>query len=93
MNVMTKQGSQDNMITYEHYCDRKVDLANIPKNQITLGSTAIVLQDENDSMGIYIAGSDKQWYEISTSTSGGNGSNIILDLIQLIYLGLRRYIL
>lgn len=82
MNIMTKRGSQDNIITYEHYCDTKSDLANIPKNQITLGSTAIVLQDENNSMGIYIAGSDKQWYEISTSSGGASGGTS-LDFIHI----------
>lgn len=83
MNVMTKQGSLDNIITYEHYCDTKADLANIPKSQITLGSVAIVLRDENNSMGIYIAGSDKQWNEFSTSTNGGSGNVVSLDFIHI----------
>ncbi len=73
MNVMTKRGSLDNVVTYEHYCDTKADLNNIPKDQITLGSVAIVLQDENNGMGIYIAGSDKQWNAFSTM-SGGSSS-------------------
>ena len=70
MNVMTKRGSLDNIVTYEHFCDSKADLDNIPKSQITLGSTAIVLQDENDSMGVYLATSQKEWVEISTSMNG-----------------------
>lgn len=82
MNIMTKRGSFDNIITYEHYCDTKADLANIPQSQITLGSVAIVLQDENDSMGIYIASSDKQWNEISTSINGG-GNTVSLDFIHI----------
>lgn len=77
MNIMTKRGTQDNVITYEHYCDVKADLANIPKDQITLGSTAIVLQDENNSMGIYLATSQKEWIEVSTSMSGGGGSTAV----------------
>ena len=82
MNIMTKRGSLDNVITYEHFCVTKADLINIPKSQITLGSVAIVLQDENDSMGIYIAGSDKQWNEISTSINGG-GNTVSLDFIHI----------
>ena len=66
MNVMTKQGSLDNVIIYEHCCDTYADIANIPNNQITLGSIAIVLQDEtNDNeLVVYIANSQKQWIAI-----------------------------
>lgn len=71
MNIMTKRGSEDNIVTYEHYCDTKADLTNIPQDQISLGSVAIVLKDEDDSMGIYLANSNKEW--ISFSTGGGNG--------------------
>lgn len=74
MNIMTKQGSQDNVITYEHFCDTKADLANIPQNQTTLGSTAIVLQDTN-GMGIYIANSNKEWIEFSTVGGSEGGSS------------------
>ena len=52
MNIITKQGSLDNNITYEHYCDTKADLANIPKDQITLGTVAIVLKDEGNEMAL-----------------------------------------
>lgn len=72
MNIMNKRGTQDNIVTYEHYCDTKADLANIPKNQITLGSVAIVLKDDDDSMGIYMANSNKEWISFS---SGGSGMN------------------
>lgn len=82
MNIMTKRGNQDNVVTYEHYCDTKADLANIPKNQTTLGSTAIVLKDENDELGIYIAGSDKQWVPVAMSSSGGGGA-VSLDFIHI----------
>lgn len=81
-NIMTKRGAQDNVITYEHYCDTKADLANIPKSQTTLGSTAIVLKDENDELGIYIAGSDKQWIPVAMSSSGA-GSTVSLDFIHI----------
>ena len=73
-NIMSKRGTQDNIITYEHYCDTKADLANIPKDQITLGSTAVVLQDEDGSLGVYIAGSDKQWIAVAMSGGSGSGS-------------------
>lgn len=62
MNVMTKRGSQDNMITYEHYCDTIADMANIDPKYITLGSVCIVISGENEEMDVYIAGSDKQWH-------------------------------
>lgn len=81
-HIMTKCGTQDNVITYEHYCDAKADLANIPKSQITLGSTAVVLKDENDELGIYIAGSDKQWIPVAMSSSGA-GSIVSLDFIHI----------
>lgn len=61
MNIMTKRGSQDNMITYEHYCDTKVDMDNIKPEYITLGSVCIVVKGENNDLEVYIAGSDKEW--------------------------------
>ena len=62
MNVMTKRGSQDNMITYEHYCDTTADMNNIDPKYITLGSVCIVISGEGGEMDVYIAGSDKQWH-------------------------------
>ena len=82
MNIMTKRGSEDNIVTYEHYCDTKADLANIPQDQISLGSVAIVLKDEDDSMGIYLANSNKEW--ISFSTSGGGSSMSDISLANLV---------
>lgn len=79
MNIMNKRGLQDNIVTYEHYCDTKTDLSNIPKNQITLGSVAIVLQDEDGSMGIYIANSNKEWISFSNGGGGSNMSDISLS--------------
>ena len=83
MNIMTKQGNLDNVITYEHYCDTKADLANIPKSQTTLGSTAVVLKDENNELGIYIAGSDKQWVPVAMSSSGSSSGAVSLDFIHI----------
>lgn len=83
MNILVKRGSLDNVITYEHYCDAKADLANIPKNQITLGSTAVVLQDEDGGLGIYIASSDKEWVAVSTSSGGGSSGGTSLDFIHI----------
>ena len=74
MNIMTKRGSQDNVNIYEHYCDTKADLDNIPKDQIGLGSTAIVLKDENGELGVYLADSNKEWIPISMS-SGDSGTD------------------
>lgn len=78
MNIMTKRGSEDNIVTYEHYCDTKADLENIPQDQISLGSVAIVLKDEDDSMGIYLANSNKEWISFSTG-GGGNGGESSTD--------------
>ena len=80
MNIMNKRGLQDNIVTYEHYCDTKTDLSNIPKNQITLGSVAIVLQDEDGSMGIYIANSNKEWISFSNGGSGNGDENSMSNI-------------
>lgn len=74
-NVMTKRGSQDNVVTYEHYCDTAEDLVNIPEEQITLGSVAIVLND-NGALGAYIANSQKEWVAVLNSGGGGTGDDI-----------------
>jgi len=84
---MTKRGSQDNVVTYEHYCDTKNDLTAIPKDQITLGSTAVVLKDDGDAMGVYMANSSKEWIPFSSvgnagggGSGGGSGSGSIVTL-------------
>ena len=61
MNIMTKRGSLDNTITYEHYCDTKEDMNNIEEKYITLGSICVVIKGENDALELYIADSDKTW--------------------------------
>ena len=63
MNIMTKRGQQDNVVTYEHICDTTADLANIDPNYITLGSVAIVLEGTS-GMEIYMANSSKEWIEM-----------------------------
>jgi len=60
MNIMTKRGSQDNVVTYEHFCDTTADMANIDPKYITLGSVCIVLQGAV-GLEIYIANSSKEW--------------------------------
>ena len=60
-NVMTKRGSLDNVVTFEHYCDTVADLQNIPKDQMSLGSVAIVLQGEDNGLEVYMATTGKQW--------------------------------
>ena len=62
--IMSKRGQQDNIVTYEHICDTHADLENIDSKYITLGSVAIVLQDTGDTLGIYMATSEKQWISI-----------------------------
>lgn len=69
-NVMTKRGALDNNVTYEHYCDSAADLPNIPPEYITLGSIAVVL-DDNGSLGVYMADSSKQWHNLLAT--GGDG--------------------
>ena len=60
-HVMTKRGSEDNVITYEHYCDTTEDMVNIDPKYITLGSVCIVVEGESGELEAYIAKSDKSW--------------------------------
>ena len=66
MNVMTKRGSQDNVVTYEHFCDTVADKQNIDPKYITLGSVCVVLDDEteNHELTFYLAKSDKTWKKV-----------------------------
>lgn len=57
---MTKRGSLDNMVTYEHYCDTVADLPNIDPAEINLGSIAVVVQG-TAGLEVYMAKSDKTW--------------------------------
>ena len=59
-NIMTKRGSEDNVLTYEHICDTNADMDNIDPHYITLGSVCIVLKGES-GLEVYMAASDKEW--------------------------------
>ena len=61
---MTKRGSADNVITYEHYCDTMADREKIDPQYITLGSTCIVVEGESGELEAYIAKSDKTWKQV-----------------------------
>ena len=63
MNIMTKRGVQDNVITYEHWCDTSADLEKIDPQYITLGSVAVVVNEGND-LNVYLATSDKSWKKV-----------------------------
>ena len=65
MYKMTKRGVQDNNVTYEFFCDSDQDLQNIDPHYITLGSTAIILNQ--GALSIYIANSNKEWIDIGAS--------------------------
>ena len=69
-NKLTKVGTQDNQVTYEHVCDTMADVSNIPSNQINLGSTVIVLEGESGGVEVYMAKSDKTW-KFLASIGGG----------------------
>ena len=60
MNVMTKRGSLDNVVTYEHWCDNLADMQNIDPQYVTLGSICIVLSGTS-GLEVYIANSQKEW--------------------------------
>lgn len=64
MNIMTKRGQQDNVVTYEHICDTTEDLNNIDEQYITLGSVAIVLQG-SVGLELYMATSTKEWIQLN----------------------------
>ena len=72
MNIMTKRGTQDNIITYEHICDTTADLENIDPQYITLGSVAIVLQGAV-GLEVYMATSTKAWVNLLGGSNSGEG--------------------
>lgn len=78
-NIMTKRGSLDNIVTYEHFCDDVSDITSIPQDQITLGSIAIALKDgSEEGLKVYIANSQKEWIPlISGSGGGGTIGNVV----------------
>ena len=68
-SVMTKRGSQDNVLTYEHICETKADMANIDPTYITLGSTCIVLEGDAGALEVYMAKANKQWVSLMAPAS------------------------
>lgn len=62
-HITTQRGTQDNVITYTHFCDTKEDMKLIDKKEITLGSVCVVLEDEDagNELNFYLAKSDKTW--------------------------------
>lgn len=63
MHIITKRGSIDNQITYEHYCDTIADMSSINPETITLGSTCVVVEG-NDGLEFYMADSHKEWHAV-----------------------------
>lgn len=72
MNVMTKQGQIDNVLTYEHVCDTTADMVNIPSQQITLGTVCIVLEGDSGGLEVYMANSKKEWKSLLTTSSSSD---------------------
>ncbi len=64
MTIMSKRGSLDNVVTYEHICDTTADMQDIENKYITLGSTCIVISGDTGGMEIYLANSNKEWNPI-----------------------------
>ena len=62
-SILSKRGSQDNIVTYEHICDTAADLEFIDPKEITLGSVAIVLKGST-GLEVYMATSDKEWVRL-----------------------------
>lgn len=63
--IMTKRGSLDNIVTYEHICDTLADRDNIDPRYITLGSICVVLNGESGALEIYMANTEKEWVTLS----------------------------
>ena len=58
--IITKHGSQDNIVANEFICDTKDDLDAISPKEISLGATAIVLEG-TAGFEVYMATSKKKW--------------------------------
>ena len=86
MNIMTKRGNLDNVITYEHICDTTADMNNIDPQYITLGSICIVINNEDSGMEVYMANSNKEWNSIAMgagSSDSGSGASSLMDLLDV----------
>lgn len=78
---MTKQGSLDNEITYEFFCDTAADMELIEAQYRTLGSIAIVLEGESGGLEIYITNSSREWTALNiTSGSDDDSSGVGFDV-------------
>lgn len=65
--IITKRGSQDNVVTYEFVCDSTADLQAIEPEYIILGSVAIVIQGDS-GLEVYMANSKKEWVNLASSS-------------------------
>lgn len=70
--IMTKRGSMDNIVTFEHICDTMADMASIERAYTTLGSVCIVLQGEGGGLEVYMANSRGQWEALVDSAAGAS---------------------
>lgn len=75
----TESGSLNGAITYKHYCDTFADLENIPQNQITIGSLAVVVN--GGDFRVFITPDTHQWVELSTILYGSG--ELIDNITQL----------
>ena len=71
MNIISKVGQRDNVVTYEHICDTRADMEKIEPRYITLGSTCIVLSGES-GMEVYMADSTHEWHDLLVSSGSSN---------------------
>lgn len=80
MHIISKQGSADNVLTYEHICDTSADMAKIDRKYITLGSVCIVLAGESGAMEVYMADSNKEWHDILMSSDNNTPSGLSIHI-------------
>ena len=73
MNIISKVGQRDNVVTYEHICDTRADMEKIEPRYITLGSTCIVLSGES-GMEVYMADSTHEWHDLLVSSGSSSGT-------------------
>ena len=78
---MTKQGSLDNQITYEFICDTIADMNAIENRYRVIGTTAIVLSNEEEVMEVFISNSKHEWKSFAFSGSSGNSSSGLIIYI------------
>lgn len=64
-NTMLQHGNEVNSATFTHVCDTVADMANIPSNQINLGTICIVLEGTSGNVEFYMAKSNKQWKKVA----------------------------